>query len=753
MYLMRKFIILSVIIVSCELLADESIDYQEFDNPYSQNTWGSIGLIQNPSARFSDDGEFLFGVSSESPYNRIFGRAQFFPWMEAIVRYTEATYSSYNFGSPQTWKDKGFDLKIKLLDESDYLPALAIGAIDFGGTGFYSSEYVVASKRYGQFDLTAGLGWGRFANSGACWLKTYDPTLCPDKRGQIDNPVGWFFDSYNTRGRGASLGGTFNLGSMFSGPEASFFGGIEYFTPIDNLSLKVEYDSHDYKEVIGREYVFYEEGNLFGLDSSFNFALNYRLRPAKREKVDLSLGLVRGNIIYANIAVHSNLNELSEDKFTAPPEVINKKTLKEFSKLKEGYQNYLSNLIFWQMNNEGIVTHQLTFNEDEMIAEISQGRFRKTVQALDLAGRILANNSPKNIEKITIVNLDQGTETLRASINRSELVNSVLKGPVDEELFSFNEEENLYSSAITKVNEKLYPNFSWSIRPHMSGTLQHQIQFYFYQLEALISADYAIKKGLYLSALVGIDIDNNFEKYTYHIPDGELYHVRQDRRLYLREGESGIRRLAFDYIFSPSRNLKGRITGGILEWMYGGIGGELLYAPDHKMWALGLDTYWVKQREFDQKFSFKDYETVTGFLTYYYDLPFYDMRFKISAGKFLGKDKGVLMDISRRFETGARIGARVALTDCDAACVGEGSFHKSIYFNLPMDLFYVNRTTRSFAPYEWSPLTKDAGQKVATGNLYNLVSSAQDEVDSLRRKPWSFGKIFSGFSRHPKYNN
>ena len=95
--------------------------------------------------------------------------------------------------------------------------------------------------------------------------------------------------------------------------------------------MKVEYDSHDYKEVIGREYVFYEEGNLFGLDSSFNFALNYRLRPAKREKVDLSLGLVRGNIIYANIAVHSNLNELGEDKFTAPPEIINKKTLKEFS--------------------------------------------------------------------------------------------------------------------------------------------------------------------------------------------------------------------------------------------------------------------------------------------------------------------------------------------------------------------------------------------------------------------------------------
>ena len=70
-----------------------------------------------------------------------------------------------------------------------------------------------------------------------------------------------------------------------------------------------------------------------------------------------------------------------------------------------------------------------------------------------------------------------------------------------------------------------------------------------------------------------------------------------------------------------------------------------------------------------------------------------------------------------------------------------------------MDLFYVNRTTRSRAPYEWAPLTKDAGQQVAAGSLYHLVTSAQDEIDSLRRKPWSFGKIISGFSRSPTHKN
>ena len=136
------------------------------------------------------------------------------------------------------------------------------------------------------------------------------------------------------------------------------------------------------------------------------------------------------------------LNFQGTEKYTAPPEQLNQPTLKEFSKLKEGYQQYLGNLIFWQMGNEGMVSHSLTFNESEMIAEISQGRFRKTIKAIDLASRILANNSPKNIDKITIVNLEQGVETLRASINRNDLVESVAKGPVDESLFIFNEEES-----------------------------------------------------------------------------------------------------------------------------------------------------------------------------------------------------------------------------------------------------------------------------------------------------------------------
>ena len=90
----------------------------------SQSTFGGIGLIQTPTARFSDDGEFTFGISAESPYNRLYAKMQFFPWMEAVLRYTEGTMLPYNPGSwvTQTWKDKGLDVKIRLMQEGSLVP-------------------------------------------------------------------------------------------------------------------------------------------------------------------------------------------------------------------------------------------------------------------------------------------------------------------------------------------------------------------------------------------------------------------------------------------------------------------------------------------------------------------------------------------------------------------------------------------------------------------------------------------------------
>jgi hypothetical protein len=733
-------------LVLCCLFSSPLVFGNDFDSAgsndfvqASHSSRGGIGLINTPTARFSDDGEFGLGVSVEAPYNRMFGKMQFFPWLEAVLRYTKGYNQPYiKWSESEAWTDKGIDLKFRLLEETKFVPELAVGLIDFGGTGSYASEFLVASKRFNNIDLSLGLGWGTLAGVD-----------------HINNPLRWFNHILSKIELGdpdANLqhGGGISFGNFFEDEKVSVFGGIEYFTPVPDLSVKLEYDSNEYPEGMRLDY-FSPTSRDFRIDSRLSAALNYRFHPTERDNIDLSLGYVHGNTLYASVAVHSNLHFSGNPNIYMIAEELNQPYLEPYSKLDADWKKYLSDTIMWQMGNDGFVTHKLIFNGNELIAEISQTRFKKTIRSIDLASRILANNSPTNIDKITIVNIDMGIETLRATVSRETLVNSVMKGALGEESVEFSTDDALDPGALVVDNDYLYPHFYWTIAPHLAGTLQHPEKFYFWQVQALARGEFAFKKGLYLKAEYTIDIVNNYDEgYDYHWPDGQLYPVRQNRRLYITSGDRGLRKLALDYLVDLHPNVKGKITAGYLEMMFGGVGGEVIYMPDHKQWALGFNAYWVKQRDFDQKFGFQDYETVTGALSYYYDLPFYDMRFRIDVGRFLGKDVGAHIDFSRRFDTGARFGAIVALTNCNPDCVGEGSFNKWIYFEIPMDLWLTRGSTRNRANFAWTPLTKDAAQKVEAGYLYNLMVDTKDEVDSLRRTPWSVKKIMSGFSTSSK---
>ena len=60
---------------------------------------------------------------------------------------------------------------------------------------------------------------------------------------------------------------------------------------------------------------------------------------------------------------------------------------------------------------------------------------------------------------------------------------------------------------------------------------------------------------------------------------------------------------------------------GLFEEMFGGIGGEILFRDINKPWYLTANYYWVKQREFNQRFSFREYETFTGHLNFIWETP------------------------------------------------------------------------------------------------------------------------------------
>ncbi|EEQ2505279.1 YjbH domain-containing protein [Escherichia coli] len=176
----------------------------------SQSDFGGVGLLQTPTARMAREGELSLNYRDNDQYRYYSASVQLFPWLETTLRYTDVRTRQYSsveaFSGDQTYKDKAFDLKLRLWEESYWLPQVAVGARDIGGTGLFDAEYLVASKAWGPFDFTLGLGWGYLGTSG-----------------NVKNPLCSASDKYCYRDNSYKQAGSIDGSQMFHGP-ASLFG-------------------------------------------------------------------------------------------------------------------------------------------------------------------------------------------------------------------------------------------------------------------------------------------------------------------------------------------------------------------------------------------------------------------------------------------------------------------------------------------------------------------------------------------------
>ena len=259
--------------------ADNSDNWQQVPAGVSQMAHGGVGLIQTPTARMAPAGDLSINYTDNEEYRLWSVSIQLFDWMESAVRYTDVRTRLYSadpgFSGDQTLKDKGIDVKFRLLLESTYLPQVAVGFRDFGGTGFFESEFIAASKRIGPVDLHLGIGWGYLGSSG-----------------NISNPFCQIKDSFCDRPRGFSgLGGKIDYQRFFKGP-AALYGGIEYQTPWQPLRIKLEYEGNNYS---------LDRAGLLEQDSRWNFGAVYQWRD-----FDFNVNYQRGN----TFGFGKNLSEL-----------------------------------------------------------------------------------------------------------------------------------------------------------------------------------------------------------------------------------------------------------------------------------------------------------------------------------------------------------------------------------------------------------------------------------------------------------
>jgi len=251
----KKLAILLFFIVS---VSADSFNFNSYNNH------GVVGLINMPTARLYD--ESVFGVTfyDGTPDQKITLTSNPFDWMEASFfyaslqnrRYCQVTYDSV---CNQDYKDKGFNLKLRLKEEG-ILPAIAVGLNDFAGTGLYSSEYIVGSYGINNLDMHFGLGWGAMNSS---------------KYG-IENPLGYLSDRFYDRPirLGGDQGGSFQPDQYFSGQKASPFFGMSYSLN-KKILIKIERDT-----IAQDFFIKYKKPSSeysFGIDYSIseNFSIGY----------------------------------------------------------------------------------------------------------------------------------------------------------------------------------------------------------------------------------------------------------------------------------------------------------------------------------------------------------------------------------------------------------------------------------------------------------------------------------------------
>lgn len=375
---------------------------------------------------------------------------------------------------------------------------------------------------------------------------------------------------------------------------------------------------------------------------------------------------------------------------------------------------------------DGFTLEAVDLQGDRLTVWVRQGRFRDMPRAFGRAARIAAAAAPGQVETIRVVAVENGLPLLEVAFPRRDIERGAHDRLTAAEAWqgagiATPQDTMPHASLADSLSkDNRYPDLDVNLTPGFRQNFGGPDAYYVFQVYAEAGANLEVMPGLMLDAKYGVNLYNTFDELQLESDSG-LPRVRTDIKNYLQQGDTGLNQLDVNYLFPIAKDWYGKASAGIFELMFGGAGGEVLYAPYGKPWAVGGEFYWVRQRAFDAGLQFLPYQTTTGHLSLYYDLPFAGMTGKIHAGRYLAGDDGATFEVSRSFDSGVEVGVFTTLTDVSAERFGEGSFDKGFYINFPFDMFSLtsSRARRSFT---FRPTTRDGGQRVgASYRLYGLV--------------------------------
>ena len=446
----------------------------------------------------------------------------------------------------------------------------------------------------------------------------------------------------------------------------------------------------------------------------------FAFEPVKRQSSNINIGLmypisdnfhlklsyIKGNTISFGFSLQTPFGK--KDPFIKkvdPPIKIDKANVIKRVNQKDREYVYLTSLKY--LAEEKIYLQTADIKDSMLELSYAQSKHASFPRATGRALRVLDQIAPNYIDTFKISNMNSYIGMHSVTINRNDF--SINLDNKNHKLATKNLEITAYDSENDAHEFQPtipLPKFFWKITPALRSQIGGPDAFFFGDLRLAFHTEGIILKNLTVTSTATVGIYNNFDRLKL-ASDSVLPHVRTDIVKYLKSTEDfALQRAQINYFMKPRKNIYAKVSAGLFEEMFGGIGGEILYRPFNKNYGIGVEAWNLKQRDYDQRLSFIDYETISGHFNFYYKEPISQVIIAIKAGRFLAEDSGFNFDFSRRFKSGLRIGAFFSRTDISKQEFGEGSFDKGFYFFLPIEAFF-DKHSSGLTGFGLRPITRD----------------------------------------------
>ncbi len=650
------------------------------------------------------DGTFSLGYSYDSPYGTLWVTSSILPFLQVTGRYVSIS-GTHAFANPTgywegygRYKDKVIDPKVKLWDETTWAPSVAVGVNDLFGTGLFKGQYVVATKTFGAAkNLELSLGYGRSRPDGV-------------------------------------------------------FGGVRW-TPesLPNWSLVGEYDAIEYS----RDYAAAEtyagqrrKGPSLGLEYRWGWLGVQAARHRDHSSINAFV-----SIPFSDREFVPKIFEPAYYQEKLPRQRVSREEWRHDASLGEALVQALASQDYKNIRVE-LKGHTLHL-------ALTNARISNLGRAVGRAVRTALFFAPLDIRAIhvTYTKLEQPVATyeffdlkklndyLDMRIDRAAFLDTVLvrysnrNDVVDDQsgmLAGVKDESGLavllgQDGNVMQVSSEDREANRFKILPKLGFFFNDPSGAFRYELSAVTNYDQRLANGLYVNGAMGLTLAESVSGVT-QASNSLLPHVRTDVAEYKRGGRLKLHRLLLNKYMMPDERWYARLSGGIYEEMYRGVGGQLLYLPKNSRWAADLSVDALQQRDYRGWFGKRDYNTITALGALHYRLP-YDITATARVGRFLAKDVGVRAEFKRRFRSGIEVGAWYARTngnDITSPGTPEAPYRdKGIFLSIPLGSM-LGSDSQAVAGFAIAPWTRDVGQMVASpGDLYDLLENSRRDVTIL----------------------